>query len=124
MQTILNVVDHGMNAQEAVDAGRMHHQWLPDQIRYEKQMFSPDTLSILEAYGHRLSETEAQGAAEVIVVLRDEGVLEGAWTSAAPTAGPRSTTRIRPGTDSRNREGEALRCPQASASRRRCSPPH
>ena len=77
MQTILNVVDHGMNAQEAVDAGRMHHQWLPDQIRYEKQMFSPDTLSILEAYGHRLSETEAQGAAEVIVVLRDEGVLEG-----------------------------------------------
>ena len=43
MQTILNVVDHGMNAQEAVDAGRMHHQWLPDQIRYERQMFSPDT---------------------------------------------------------------------------------
>lgn len=87
MQTIMNVVDHGMNAQEAVDAGRMHHQWLPDQIRYEKQMFSPDTLSILEAYGHRLSETEAQGAAEVIVVLRDEGVLEGGVDRRRPDGG-------------------------------------
>ncbi len=77
MQTILNVVDHGMNAQEAVDAGRMHHQWLPDRISYEKQMFSPDTLSLLASYGHALREVDAQGAAEVIVHLLDEGVLEG-----------------------------------------------
>ena len=40
-QTILNVVDHGMNAQAAVDAGRIHHQWLPDQLRYEHHGFSP-----------------------------------------------------------------------------------
>ena len=43
LQTILNVVDHGMNAQAAVDAGRVHHQWLPDQLRYERRKFSPDT---------------------------------------------------------------------------------
>ena len=34
--TILNVVDFGMNAQEAVDAGRFHHQWLPDRITVER----------------------------------------------------------------------------------------
>jgi gamma-glutamyltranspeptidase/glutathione hydrolase len=55
----------------------MHHQWLPDRINHEKQMFSPDTLSILEAYGHQLNEIGAQGSAEVIVNLIDEGVLEG-----------------------------------------------
>ena len=87
MQTILNVVDHGMNAQEAVDAGRMHHQWLPDRINYEGQMFSPDTLSILEAYGHQLNPIGAQGAAEVIVVLNEEGVLEGGVDRRRPDGG-------------------------------------
>ena len=87
MQTILNVVDHGMNAQEAVDAGRMHHQWLPDRISYEKQMFSPDTLSLLASYGHSLREVDAQGAAEVIVHLVDEGVLEGGVDQRRPDGG-------------------------------------
>ena len=49
--TILNVVDFGMNAQEAVDAGRFHHQWLPDRITVERQRFSPDTLALLHAKG-------------------------------------------------------------------------
>ena len=87
LQTILNVVDHGMNAQEAVDAGRVHHQWLPDRINYEKQQFSPDTLAILESYGHRLNEIAAQGAAEVIVHLADEGVLEGGIDRRSPDGG-------------------------------------
>ncbi len=56
LQTILNVVDHDMNAQAAVDAGRIHHQWLPDRINYEHQMFSPDTLNILTWLGHELNE--------------------------------------------------------------------
>lgn len=87
MQTILNVVDHGMNAQEAVDAGRIHHQWLPDRINHEKHQFSPDTLSILESYGHRLNEIAAQGAAEVIVHLPEEGVLEAGVDRRAPDGG-------------------------------------
>ena len=41
---ILNVVDFGMNVQEAIDAPRFHHQWLPDELRYEKFGLSPDTL--------------------------------------------------------------------------------
>lgn len=87
LQTIVNVVDHGMNAQEAVDAGRIHHQWLPDRINYERQEFSPDTLSLLERYGHTLNETTAQGAAEVILHRADEGVLEGGVDRRAPDGG-------------------------------------
>jgi gamma-glutamyltranspeptidase/glutathione hydrolase len=74
--TILNVVDFGMNAQEAVDAGRFHHQWLPDRIVYERRALSPDTAAILRSRGHQLVETRQQGSAEVIVVGED-GVLEG-----------------------------------------------
>ncbi|MFI4875581.1 MAG: gamma-glutamyltransferase, partial [Blastopirellula sp. JB062] len=64
LQTILNVIDHQMNAQEAVDAGRIHHQWLPAIIKYEDQAFSPDTLAILRAMGHELAPIATQGAAE------------------------------------------------------------
>ena len=77
LQTILNVVDHDMNAQAAVDAGRIHHQWLPDRIRYERQMFSPDTLHILTWLGHNLDERTNQGSAHVIVVDQQDEVLEG-----------------------------------------------
>ncbi len=76
LQTILNVVDHGMNAQEAVDAGRIHHQWLPDRMRYEKNGFSPDTLAILKQFGHEIQEIDGQGAANVIVVSPEDGMLE------------------------------------------------
>ena len=44
LETIVDAVDFGMNAQEAVDAVRFHHQWLPDVINYERFGFSPDTM--------------------------------------------------------------------------------
>jgi gamma-glutamyltranspeptidase/glutathione hydrolase len=75
--TILNVVDFGMNAQEAVDAGRFHHQWLPDRLTVERQQFSPDTIALLKSRGHDVRETNAQGVAEVIVVDAANNVLEG-----------------------------------------------
>ena len=75
--TILNVIDFGMNAQEAVDAGRFHHQWLPDRINYEKFAFSPDTVALLKAKGHELREGDSQGVAEVIVVDQETKTLEG-----------------------------------------------
>jgi gamma-glutamyltranspeptidase/glutathione hydrolase len=75
--TILNVVDFGMNAQEAVDAGRFHHQWLPDRLTVERQQFSPDTIALLKARGHDVRETNAQGVAEVIVFDAGNNVLEG-----------------------------------------------
>jgi len=87
LQTILNVVDHGMNAQAAVDAGRIHHQWMPDVLSYEAQGFSPDTLKALEARGHALNQKVNQGAAEVIVNNVEAGVLEGGVDRRVPDGG-------------------------------------
>jgi gamma-glutamyltranspeptidase/glutathione hydrolase len=87
LQTILNVVDYGMNAQEAVDAGRIHHQWLPDRISYERHGFSPDTLALLAELGHELTERGGQGAANVIVYNHEEDVLEAGVDRRAADAG-------------------------------------
>jgi gamma-glutamyltranspeptidase / glutathione hydrolase len=87
LQTILNVVDHGMSAQAAVDAGRVHHQWLPDVLYYEQHGFSLDSLNGLRAMGHTLEERLQQGAAEVIVVNRATGLLEGGVDLRVPGGG-------------------------------------
>ncbi len=86
LMTILNVVDFGMNAQEAVDAGRMHHQWLPDRLSMERYGFSADTIAKLKAMGHTVTEGGGQGVAEVIVVGSD-GVLEGGVDGRASDGG-------------------------------------
>jgi gamma-glutamyltranspeptidase / glutathione hydrolase len=85
--SILNAVDFGMNAQQAVDAPRFHHQWLPDRISYEKYGISPDTLAILQARGHTARENERQGVAEVIVYNAKDDVLEGGVDRRAPDGG-------------------------------------
>jgi len=56
VQIILNMVDYGMNVQQAVNAARFHHQWLPDTISYEEDGLSPDSVRLLEAMGHKLRE--------------------------------------------------------------------
>jgi gamma-glutamyltranspeptidase/glutathione hydrolase len=68
VQNILNVVDFGMNIQEAVDAPRIHHQWLPDQISAEPFALSADTRANLEAMGHEIKEQSPWGAAEAIMI--------------------------------------------------------
>jgi gamma-glutamyltranspeptidase / glutathione hydrolase len=85
--TILNAVDFGMNAQQAVDAPRFHHQWLPDRVTYERFGISPDTMSILESRGHTFRETNAQGVAEVIIYNQKDDVLEGGVDRRAPDGG-------------------------------------
>ena len=77
VQTILHTVDFGLNAQEAIDAGRLHHQWLPDKIRIEKNSFSPDTLAILRAKGHAFQIVETLGCAQIILYDREDGVFQG-----------------------------------------------
>ena len=77
LETIINVVDYGMNAQEAVDVPRFHHQWLPDKILYERYGFSPDTIVQLQRRGHTLQEIREQGTAQVIVCNMKDDVLEG-----------------------------------------------
>ncbi|HYU79298.1 MAG TPA: gamma-glutamyltransferase [Vicinamibacterales bacterium] len=83
LMTILNVIDFGMNAQEAVDAGRIHHQWLPDRITYEELAISPDTVELLKKMGHTVQVAReggaraSQGVAEVIVYDAKSDMLEG-----------------------------------------------
>ena len=84
VNTIVNVVDHGMNAQEAVDAPRLHHQWLPDRIQLERNVFSPDSLAMLRTMGHTILEVNSQGVAEVIVLNAKEGLLEGGVDRRVP----------------------------------------
>jgi gamma-glutamyltranspeptidase/glutathione hydrolase len=82
--TILNVVDFGMNAQDAVDAPRFHHQWLPDRILYERNGLSADTLALLSSRGHQLATSERLGSAEVIVYNREDDALEGGVDRRSP----------------------------------------
>ncbi|HMJ91511.1 MAG TPA: gamma-glutamyltransferase [Candidatus Acidoferrum sp.] len=84
LQTIVNVIDFEMNAREAVDAPRFHHQWLPDEIRYERNGFSPNTLAILRQRGHRVSSMGSQGVAEVIVLDSKRNMLEAGCDRRAP----------------------------------------
>ena len=77
--TILNVVDFGMNIQDAVDFPRFHHQWLPDRIAFEKNGISPDTAALLKQRGHTLIESPyPQGVAQGIVWNKTDKVVEGA----------------------------------------------
>jgi gamma-glutamyltranspeptidase / glutathione hydrolase len=84
LETIVNVVDFGMNAQEAVDAQRFHHQWLPDEIRFEENGISPDTLALLRQRGHKLVPVNMQGVAEVIVFDSKRNVLEAGCDRRVP----------------------------------------
>lgn len=77
LQVILNLVDHGMNLQEAVNAPRVHHQWLPDELRVESGI-SADTIRLLEARGHRVVEKTTMGAAASVLRSSQTGQLQGA----------------------------------------------
>jgi gamma-glutamyltranspeptidase/glutathione hydrolase len=87
LETIVDVVDFGMNAQEAIDAARFHHQWLPDRIDYEKYGLSPDTVAELERRGHTLRVGGGQGVAQVIVFNAKDNVLEGGTDRRAADGG-------------------------------------
>jgi gamma-glutamyltranspeptidase/glutathione hydrolase len=85
LQAIVNVIDFGMNIQEAIDAPRVHHQWLPDRIQHERFALSPDTMALLAARGYALYESPGgQGAAQGILNNVREGVLEGGFDRRAP----------------------------------------
>lgn len=66
LQILLNVIDHQMNLAEATVAPRIHHQWLPDELRVEEG-FSPDTVRLLEGLGHKVVVREAMGSTQSII---------------------------------------------------------
>jgi gamma-glutamyltranspeptidase/glutathione hydrolase len=81
LQTTINMIDHKMNIQEAVDAPRIHHQWLPDYIMYEKFGLSNDTRNILSRYGHNFADNPGSLASATAIALDDQGVRLGAIDS-------------------------------------------
>jgi gamma-glutamyltranspeptidase/glutathione hydrolase len=76
MQVILNVIDFNMNIQDAIDAPRIHHQWMPDRLDFEKGL-SPDTIALLRAKGHTMDESKPQVLARVEGILCLDGWLMG-----------------------------------------------
>lgn len=84
LQVILNVVDHKMDIAEAVEAGRIHHQWFPDVTRIERGATSLDTQRLLEAMGHETRWIGGQGRAMGIFIDREKGILYGAADSRSP----------------------------------------
>jgi gamma-glutamyltranspeptidase/glutathione hydrolase len=68
LHTILNVVDYGMNVQEAVDAPRFHQQWLPDVTNVETFALSPDTRKLLTDMGHNLGVPQPANHMAAIIV--------------------------------------------------------
>ncbi|MEM6361781.1 MAG: gamma-glutamyltransferase [Bacteroidota bacterium] len=75
-QTILNVLEHDMTMQQAVSAGRVHHQWKPDKIFYQEGAISKDDSLSLVKLGHELQQRGPYGKVDAILVLPD-GKLEG-----------------------------------------------
>jgi gamma-glutamyltranspeptidase/glutathione hydrolase len=87
MQTILNVIDHEMNIAEALSAGRIHHQWLPDRTLMETSLISPDTRKLYEERGHEIYETSSIGQAMMVYRDPETGVLSGAADPRAADGG-------------------------------------
>lgn len=100
LEAILNVIDHGMDLQEAIDAPRIHHQWLPDRVYMEPFALSPDTRRILAGMGYDVGVdpdwTIWGEAAGILVGGRDLSEIEAG-------TGPRYTGAI----DSRATAGSA-----------------
>ncbi len=76
-QTALNVLDHNMTLQQAVNAPKLHHQWLPDRILYERSTLDSLILNQLAQYGHTVEERGEIGRLQCIYV-REDGKIEGA----------------------------------------------
>ena len=83
LQIIMNVIDHGMNIAAATATPRIHHQWLPDELRVETGI-SPDTLDLLAQRGHEIVIKSAMGSTQSI--LRGEDGFYGASDPRRPGA--------------------------------------
>jgi gamma-glutamyltranspeptidase/glutathione hydrolase len=78
LQVIINVIDHDMNIEMALDAPRIHHQWMPDELVVEPFGMSPDTRKILESYGQKFAQRPVTIANATGIMIDDKGVKIGA----------------------------------------------
>ncbi len=80
-QTVINVIDYGMNIQAAIDTPRIHHQWFPDEIIYEPFGMSPDSVSLLSGFGHKFAAKPINIASATGIMVDEDGVRLGAIDS-------------------------------------------
>ncbi|ESY51859.1 MULTISPECIES: gamma-glutamyltransferase [unclassified Mesorhizobium] len=99
LEAIVNVIDHGMNIQEAIDASRIHHQWLPDTIYVEPFGLSPDTEKLLAGMGYHLDLADSTWG-------QAAGILVGGKSLAEIEKG--GGARYNGAIDSRAASGEAI----------------
>ncbi len=86
-QTILNVLSYDMQIDQAIEAMKIHHQWLPDVIYYEKHLMSPDTRKSLQLMGHKLQEVDILGSLMGITYDPALKIYMGAADSSSPDGG-------------------------------------
>ena len=86
-QTVLNVLAYDMQIDKAIETMKIHHQWLPDEIVYERFLMSPDTRAALQAMGHRLREVKNLGSLMGITYDAEFKVYIGAADSSSPNGG-------------------------------------
>ena len=82
LETIMNIVDYGMTAQQAVDAPRLHHQWRPEEVYFEHSGLAPEVIEQLTGMGYRLVEQRPWSAVELIQLAN--GRLYGASDKRRP----------------------------------------
>jgi gamma-glutamyltranspeptidase/glutathione hydrolase len=70
LQILTNVIDFGMNVSEATNAVRVHHQWMPDELRIERGL-GADTVSLLKRMGYKVVTGDTMGVAESIMRTGD-----------------------------------------------------
>jgi gamma-glutamyltranspeptidase/glutathione hydrolase len=75
---LIGMRDYGLDIQEAVNAPRIHQQWLPDRIELEKDRFSPDTIRLLQTAGNKVTPPDVDGDAECIAIDLSMGERLGA----------------------------------------------
>jgi gamma-glutamyltranspeptidase/glutathione hydrolase len=84
LETLTNILDFGMTPQQAVDAPRFHHQFLPDTLFYETDGLSPETVAALTGMGYSLKAQKPWGAVELIEIDPATGHLVGANDKRRP----------------------------------------
>jgi gamma-glutamyltranspeptidase / glutathione hydrolase len=83
LQVIVNVIDFHMNVQNAVDFPRIHHQWEPDRLDFERGI-SPDTIALLKRMGYKIEEAHPLVLARVEAIEISDGWLEGGHDDRGP----------------------------------------
>jgi len=78
LQTVLNILDHKMAPQDAVDAGRVHYQWSPDILWYEPESLTAETILELTTIGHNIEQRLSMGNVQLIFINPETGVITGA----------------------------------------------